>query len=56
MSRLVGGAVVALDRAPAGETEWPPVLVYFAVFLLVVAVGAVATMFLRARATTRRER
>lgn len=47
---------LAVERAPAGETEWPPVLVYFAVFLLVVALGALATMFLRARATTRRDR
>jgi hypothetical protein len=53
---VISLAALAVERAPAGETEWPPVLVYFAVFLLVVALGAVTTMFLRARATTRRDR
>lgn len=35
------------------ETSWPPVLVYFAILLLLVALGAVGTIFWRARTTLR---
>ena len=35
------------------DTSWPPVLVYFAVGLLLVALAAVFTIFRRARKTIR---
>ncbi len=40
----------------SGETSWPPALVYFAILLLLVALGAVGTMFWRARKTIRPNR
>jgi hypothetical protein len=47
--------VAAVNEAPpVSDTSWPPVLVYFAVFLFVVALGAAFTIFRRARATGRR--
>jgi hypothetical protein len=62
-----GRAAVTLDHfrtsgdpatAPAspsksGETSWPPALVYFAIFVALVALGAVGTVFWRARTTIR---
>jgi hypothetical protein len=33
------------------DTSWPPALVYFAIGLLLVALAAVFTVFLRARKT-----
>lgn len=41
------------STARKAETSWPPALVYFAIFLLVVALGAVGTVFWRARRTIR---
>jgi hypothetical protein len=34
-----------------GETSWPPALVYFAIGLVIAALGAVGTVFYRARRT-----
>jgi hypothetical protein len=43
------------DASPGtrSDTSWPPALVYFAVGLMVVALGAVGTVFWRARTTIR---
>ncbi len=41
------------DAASQSDTSWPPALVYFAIFLAIVALGAVGTMFWRARSTIR---
>jgi hypothetical protein len=61
-----GGGAVTLDhfrtrgsdggptdatKARKAETAWPPALVYFAVFLAVAGLGAVGTVFWRARRT-----
>jgi hypothetical protein len=61
-----GGGAVTLDhfrtrgsdggptdatKAREAETTWPPALVYFAVFLAVAGLGAVGTVFWRARRT-----
>ena len=47
-------AAAAAPRAStSGETSWPPALVYFAILLLFVALGAVGTIFWRARKTIR---
>jgi hypothetical protein len=43
-----GRALVGND-----ETTWPPALVYFAIALLIAALGAVGTVFYRARTTLR---
>ena len=45
------GGPTAAQRAREAETTWPPALVYFAVFLAVAALGAVGTVFWRARRT-----
>lgn len=54
---LTGEPAVAAAAAPraskSGETSWPPALVYFAILLLFVALGAVGTMFWRAHKTIR---
>jgi hypothetical protein len=34
-----------------GETTWPPALIYFAIALIIAALGAVGTVFYRARRT-----
>jgi hypothetical protein len=47
---------VLAATAPSSETSWPPVLVYFAIGLLLVALGAVFTVFWRARKTVRGRR
>jgi hypothetical protein len=47
-------AAAAAPRASTnGETSWPPALVYFAILLLLVALGAVGTIFWRAHKTIR---
>lgn len=47
-------AAAAAPRAStSGETSWPPALVYFAILLLFVALGAVGTIFWRAHKTIR---
>jgi hypothetical protein len=40
---------------PTRDTSWPPVLVYFAVFLAVVGIGAVVSVLRRAGRTVRRK-
>jgi hypothetical protein len=45
------GGPTAAQRAREAETSWPPVLVYFAVFIAVAGLGAVGTVFWRARRT-----
>jgi hypothetical protein len=37
----------------SAETSWPPALIYFAIALVIVALGAVGTVFYRARTTLR---
>jgi hypothetical protein len=57
-----GGSGITLDHfrvsgepgalaTPGTDTSWPPALTYFAIALLVAAVGAVGTVFYRARTT-----
>ena len=46
-------AAATPNPSKSGETSWPPALVYFAILLLFVALGAVGTMFWRARTTLR---
>jgi hypothetical protein len=47
--------LVAMLAATAAKTDtsWPPALVYFAIGLLLAALGAVFTVFWRARKTIR---
>lgn len=44
-----GGAV----QGAGADTSWPPALVYFSIALVVAALGAVGTVFYRARTTLR---
>jgi len=48
-----GGGAAGADSSKSGETSWPPALVYFAIFIALVALGAVGTVFWRARTTIR---
>jgi hypothetical protein len=50
---LIALLLAAATDPGATDTSWPPALVYFAIFLLVLALGAAYTIFRRARATTR---
>jgi hypothetical protein len=61
----LGHFTVSGEPAPAsavprpstnGETSWPPALVYFAILLLFASLGAVGTVFWRARKTVRPNR
>jgi hypothetical protein len=45
------GGPTAAQAAREAETSWPPALVYFAVFIAVAGLGAVGTVFWRARRT-----
>jgi hypothetical protein len=45
------GSSTEAQRAREAETSWPPALVYFAVFIAVAGLGAVGTVFWRARRT-----
>jgi hypothetical protein len=45
------GGPTDAQRAREAETAWPPALVYFAVFLAIAGLGAVGTVFWRARRT-----
>ncbi len=50
----VAAATPSVPRSSTrSDTSWPPALVYFAILLLLVALGAVGTVFWRARKTIR---
>jgi len=56
LSALLLTFVRAAAHPPPSDTSWPPALVYFAIFVLLVALGAAYTIFRRARMTTRGHR
>ena len=55
-TRGTADSPAATTTAREVETSWPPALVYFAVLVALVALGAVGTVFWRARSTLRPRR
>ncbi len=51
--RVSGEPDDARNLVGNGETTWPPALIYFAIALVIAALGAVGTVFYRARTTLR---
>jgi hypothetical protein len=56
VSTVVAPVLASAMQDRPSDTSWPPALVYFAIFLLLGALGAGFTIFRRARVTTRRRR